>query len=295
MSIYIDSKKRVKDIFINVNGEKKKIASAWADKNGNPTKVFQSKPEVNIVTWANGTDEQIAAMLDAHYKGYIDIHDYWNIGDERTVHLSEIRVSPTESVGENHDEQDITMVLMNSGGKYFVTPINGITKCAFIVGQKDCLKESGVISNYSSTTTGWGSVGSSRSSFLNYHYRNALPEKFRNIFKECKNYSMRNYDHSTIDVVKEFFSLPSATNIVYDEQLGIEPQLGSSEIQFSYYKEQSKRIKKLGESGNAVNWWTRTVGRSVSSKNKWIYVNTSGNEAAGTSNTKMGIAPFGCI
>ena len=45
---------------------------------------------LDIVPWSTGTDEQIAAMLEAHYAGKINIWDYWSIGQERVVHLNSI-------------------------------------------------------------------------------------------------------------------------------------------------------------------------------------------------------------
>lgn len=41
MSIHIERNRRIKSIFANVNGEKKSISSAWVNKDGIPTKVFQ--------------------------------------------------------------------------------------------------------------------------------------------------------------------------------------------------------------------------------------------------------------
>lgn len=48
MAIYIDNQHRIKDIFINVNGQKKRIKSMWGDKNGVPTKVYQKKTSSDI-------------------------------------------------------------------------------------------------------------------------------------------------------------------------------------------------------------------------------------------------------
>ena len=45
---------------------------------------------IPIVPWSTGSDEDIAAMLQAHYEGKINIWDYWEIGQERVVHLSAI-------------------------------------------------------------------------------------------------------------------------------------------------------------------------------------------------------------
>ena len=62
---------------------------------------------LDIVPWSTGTDEQIAAMLEAHYAGKINIWDYWSIGQERVVHLN--------SISGGIAEQDTTWVLMHKG------------------------------------------------------------------------------------------------------------------------------------------------------------------------------------
>lgn len=54
---------------------------------------------VQTVSWADGTDEQIAAMIQAADEGEINLADYWNVGDERTVQLSAMEAT---GVGESH-------------------------------------------------------------------------------------------------------------------------------------------------------------------------------------------------
>lgn len=43
---------------------------------------------LKIVTFASGTDEEIAKMIQAHYDNKINIADYWAVGDYRSVSLS---------------------------------------------------------------------------------------------------------------------------------------------------------------------------------------------------------------
>lgn len=45
MAIYISGNKKIKNIFANVNGERKSISSVWVNKDNIPTKVFQLKNE----------------------------------------------------------------------------------------------------------------------------------------------------------------------------------------------------------------------------------------------------------
>ena len=71
----------------------------------------------NIVTWADGTDAEIVAMVNAADDGMINLADYWSVGDERQVTLSAMEAT---GVGESHVEQTVTFVLMNAGGKKFL-------------------------------------------------------------------------------------------------------------------------------------------------------------------------------
>ena len=227
MAIYIDNKNRIKDILINVNGEKKNVVSAWVNKDGVPTKVFQANKGLKIVTWADGTDDEIAAMLDAHYAGIINIHDYWHVGDERVVHLSAMDAYANLN-NESHVAQDVTMVLMNEGGKTLVASINGVNECAFIVGQKEVLSDHifednglnirryGYMNDPSSDDTlprGW--YNCERRIWCNTTYRDALPLSLKRIFKQHINVS--DYNGKSTQIQKDtidYFALPSEKEVL---------------------------------------------------------------------------------
>ena len=87
---------------------------------------------VEIVPWATGTDKQIAAMLAAYYNGDIDFDtiDGWDIGAERTVSIAAIDSYPATT---------FELVLMHKGGIDLTTPVNGHSKCAFVVGMKQAI------------------------------------------------------------------------------------------------------------------------------------------------------------
>ena len=53
--------------------------------------------KVKIVTFQEGTDNEIKAMLNAHYAGDINIEDYWHVGDTRKIHLNGIASPNTNS------------------------------------------------------------------------------------------------------------------------------------------------------------------------------------------------------
>lgn len=75
------------------------------DKSASDTK----DDSVKIVSWAEGSYDEIGAMLDAHYAGKINIADYWHIGDVRVEYMSEI---PESNGFEHHAGHDIELVIV---------------------------------------------------------------------------------------------------------------------------------------------------------------------------------------
>ena len=55
--------------------------------------------------FADATDDELAKMLDAHYKGTIDLSTIWKVGDTRVVQLSNLGSSGRTS----HVNQKMTM------------------------------------------------------------------------------------------------------------------------------------------------------------------------------------------
>lgn len=243
-----------------------------------------------VPTWADGTDAEIAEALTRHYNNEIDLNDYWTVGDERVVHLSAINGSDYSL--ENQVAQDVTFVILNVGGKELVTPINGHTECAFIVGQKDSLSTKGKL-NPSDITQGYSY--SQRASWCNNEYKNAIPSTLRGIFKEHYNYICVTYS-SIISVKGSFFFILPALNEVtgesntYDKSASQNPQL-------DYYKSASNRIKKVD--GTNAQYWTSskyyTNSASSSTRKRMFCINAAGTGANSLISTEYGIAPQGVI
>ena len=238
-----------------------------------------------IVTWADGTDEEIAAMLDLHYQNVIDITDYWSVGDERIVHL---RPMSATYVGESHASQDVKLVLMNEGGKYFTTSINKHSQCAFIVGQKDCLNEVGYMN--SSNTTGGGWENCSRRTWCNSVYKNALPSTLVGIFKQHQNRTADGSTSVTIVTSIDYFALPSEKE-VFGSVKYANATAEASNTQFKYYETSSNRIKTVN--GSASRWWGRPP--YDGQNDMFCQVANTGVTSAAQASGNFGIAPFGVI
>ena len=168
-----------KGSFINyvVNNDPNKYPSNGLHTDGYYYELF-GRPSVKTVTWADGTDEEIVAMVNAADKGEINLADYWHVGDERQVILSAMEAT---GVGESHVEQTVTYVLMNAGGKTLANAtLSGRTDCSFIVGMKNGLANGGYMNSSNTNSVGWEACA--RRTWCNDVFRKAIPSTLRVIF-----------------------------------------------------------------------------------------------------------------
>ena len=234
-----------------------------------------------IVSWANGSDAEVAAMLEAHYAGQIDIHDYWTVGDERVVNLSAMAAT---GVGETHAAQSVTLVLSNAGGKYLA---DEVTECAFQWDQKNCLLETGYMNSSDTNVGGW--KNSARRGWCNNVYYNAIPATLRPIFKQHKNLSgLGNSSTSGVERTTDYVALRAEIEIFGTRSFSVEDE-GS---QVTYYQTSANRIKNLGDAGSAVAWWERSP---RSKRSSFCLVAGNGNASSSTANYGRGLALCGCI
>ena len=236
--------------------------------------------KVEIVSWASGTDEQIAAMVAAADAGQIDLSDYWSAGDTRTVQLSAMSAT---GVGESHAEQTVQMVLTDPG---HYTLANG-KKCNFVVLQKDCLKETGYMNSSNDNSGGWNNCA--RRTWCNSVYRNAIPSTLRGIFKQFTTYAANGTGSSSV-ASSDYFALFSEKE-VFGSTTYANSSAESKNSQLTWFKTSSNRIKRVN--GRAGYWWERSP-RS-SHYTFFCAVIYNGNADSWGAQTILGLAPFGCI
>lgn len=244
----------------------------------------------NIVTWADGTDAEIVAMVKAADDGMINLADYWSVGDERQVTLSAMEAT---GVGESHVEQTVTFVLMNAGGKTLVnaTP-SGRSECSFIVGMKNGLAEKGYMNSSDTNYGGWDECA--RRTWCNNVFRNAIPSTLQEIFKQHHNVTAWG-DSGTRDSA-DYFALPAEKEI-FGSVSYANATAESSLTQFQYYVTSANRIKKAGDSGSADLCFLRSI--DDSSPNMFCIINNHTNpsyqpSADHASDANL-ISPFGVI
>lgn len=236
---------------------------------------------IEIVTWADGTDEQIAAMVAAADAGEIDLSDYWSAGDTRTVHLSSM--SAYGGLSDTHAAQDVQFVLTDPG---HYTLANG-QPCNFVVLQKDCLNEYGYMNSSRTNSGGWD--GCARRTWCNDTYRNAITATLRPIFKQFKTYAA-NGSGSTAVESTDYFALFSEKEIFGSTKYA-NSTAEAQNSQLTWFKTSSNRIKRMN--GGVGNWWERSP--CSGSSYEFCGVTYRGYAERYYANSGYGLAPFGCI
>ncbi len=246
---------------------------------------------VKIVTWAAGTDAEIADMVAAADAGQISLKDYWAVGQERTVSLAAMAET---GVGETHAAQSATLVLMDSACTGFTlatTTSGGKTKPDFIVGLKNSLLEAGYMNSSDTNVNGWS--GSARRIWCNNVFRAAVPTAIRNIFKQFKwKQGQGGSASSGLLETTDYFGLTPEKAI-----LGRNPYSFTDEAalyaQWDWYKTSANRIKKLGGINSDSVWWECSP--YLGYPKRFGSINSNGGASNNGASSTYGLAPFGCI
>lgn len=239
------------------------------------------EPTVKIVTWADGTDEEVAAMVAAADRGEIKLTDYWKSGDTRSVTLSAMPASC--GLPDAHWEQTVEYVLSDPG---HFTLANG-KKCSFTVIQKGCLGENGVMNTSCTNSGGWDKAP--LRTWCNTTYRDALPAGLKPIFKQFK-VTTANGTGSGSTVSIDYFSLFSEKE-VFGTTSCADSTAESANTQLDYFKTPQNRVKKVD--GSTYFWWERSPHSRYSYK--FCIVNNGGDARSSDADGHNGLAPFGCI
>ena len=247
---------------------------------GSATCTVELESALEIVSWASGTDEQIAAMVAAADAGQIDLSDYWSEGDTRTVSLSSMSAT---GVGESHAAQSVQFVLSDPG---HFTLASG-KPCNFVVNMKDCLKETGYMNSSNTNSGGWN--GCARRTWCNNVFRNAIPSGLRPAFKQFKTKAATGTGTASTTST-DWFALPSEME-VFGRVTYANSSAESGNTQLNYYKTSSNRVKKVN--GSADWWWERSPISSYSTY--FCMVHTDGSAYYFGASSGNGLSPFGCI
>lgn len=269
--------RNVSKMYVGVNGVARKVKKAYVGVNGVARQCYSALPK--IVTWNGGTDEEIVAMVQAADEGLINLADYWSVGDERTVPLSAMAAT---GVGESHVAQDVTLVLMNIGGKTLrYATASGRRTCSFAVGMKGCLREGGYMKSTNDTYGGWTSCA--RRTWCNSVFKASLPPTLLPIFKQFENKTSAGNMSTTINTDIDWFAYAAEVEV-----FGSTPGSVNGEgTLFAWYSTAANRIK------NGLYWWERSPHKATSAG--YCLVNSDGSAGANVSSASSAISTFGVI
>lgn len=256
-----------------------------------------------IVTFADGTDEEIAKMIQAHYDDKINISDYWAVGDTRSVSLSAMSAT---GVGESHRAQTVQFVIGDFEHDDLATPINGHSKAAVTLLQKDCLMdasnasnpvngehntENGYMNSTGTNVGGWKSCA--RRTWCNNVYFSALPSAWQSMVKTVNKKVSVGNRQSTIETVQDKVFLAAEIEIFGSTTYSF----AGEGTQYQYYKNATAnryKMPKWNSSSVSNAHWERSPD-SGNNSNTFCDVSHTGGAAASGSSYAYGLAPCLCI
>lgn len=256
---------------------------------------------LKIVTFADGTDDEIAKMIEAHYAGKINIGDYWAVGDKRIIHHNAMDAT---GVSESHKANDYTYVIIGIEHDDLVTTINGKTKAAITIQTERMLyldttteynstydesHECGYINSSNTNNGGW--EGCARRIWCNNVYKECLPTYIQNMMKQVKKLTSVGASSSTIKTSNDYAFLPSEIEIFGSTTYSF----AGEGTQYQYFKTVANRYKKprYNSSSTSGICWERSPYSSNSSG--FCGLRISGNAGWDDAFATCGLAPCLCI
>lgn len=241
---------------------------------------------LKIVSWADGTWEEIGAMLKAHYdyNNNFNIYDHWSIGDKKTISIGAMSGLSTSDL-DQQPTQNIEIVLTGKDVYY----LSDSGKCAFTWDTVDCLSNYGTMNSASVTNSG-GWDESLRRQWCNNIFYNNLPSGFKSLLKQVAvKAGLGGGSSSGVKESLDYCFLRSAYEVVgFTSTTAVS---GESNIQLDYYKTASNRIKN--RNGSTSYWWLRSP--KSGDTQKFCQISKNGGLSSDNSNVMDGLVICGCI
>ena len=231
-----------------------------------------------FVTFADGTWNEIRIMLEMHYAGIINIADYWAIGDEKVINLSDVEA--LQGYADFVSEREITLVIVGISHDELEHSINEENKAAVTVGLKECLCYGRLFST-AVIERGW--VDTPLHEWCNVNFINALPNGLRSILKVVDKISF-SWNGSVITLLtsdKCWLVSTCEANIKTNEE-----PYSFEGTPYEFYKTQSNRAK-------GHKWWTRTI--NFGSSTGFKIITEDGSMAQYQTTSYLALLPHFCI
>lgn len=258
--------------------------------------------ELKIVTFADGTDAEIARMIKAHYAGKINIGEYWAVGDKRTIHHNTMDAT---GVSESHKANDYAYVIIGIEHDDLVTAINGKAKAAITIQTErllyldttteynnslDASHECGYMNSSDMNSGGW--EGCERRTWCNNVYKKCLPAYVQSMMKQVKKLTSVGGQSSTIKTSNDYVFLLSEIEIFGDFPYSF----GGEGTQYQYFKNAIANRYKSPRTSNSYAsgiWWERSPRHS--DNESFCVVNATGNTNIADASQERSLAPCLCF
>lgn len=258
--------------------------------------------DLKIVTFADGTDDEIEKMIEAHYAGKINIGDYWAVGDKRTIHHNAMAAT---GVNESHKANDYVYVIIGIEHDDLVTPVNGKTKAAITIQTERMLyldttteynnsydigHECGQMNIADSNSGGW--EGCERRRWCNTVYKECLPTYIQNMMKQVEKLTSAGSQSSTIKTSNDYAFLPSEIEIFSSRKYSF----AEGGKQYQYFKNATANRYKYPRYGSIYvsgSYWTRSPVHDTS--HSFCSVGLDGENSTSSASNVLSFAPCLCI
>lgn len=232
-----------------------------------------------FVTFADGTDEQIAAMLEAHYRGDIEISDFWSVGDTRKVQLTNLGVGSTkDGSGTAHTDQLMTMIIIDFNHDDLTTKKGTRAKAAVTVQCKETFGNAGVrepdytwgeyIATDNDTTRKWADAP--YRNWLNTNFINAMPATFGSLVKTVNKKNLTNRITANTQITQEkafLLSYPEVMGkVTWNGYLNGQDVKEYEGTQYEYCKDFNHNMRYINNNGEpniqygVTTWAVRSLG-----------------------------------
>ena len=199
---------------------------------------------------------------------YKTAKNYFSVGDTKSLEIDGTSYN-VQIYGFNHD-----------------TKSDGSGKASITFGLANCLSTLRAIHTSSYNTQGWD--GSAIYSYLNSTiFNNKLPEELRNVIKPVDKQTSPGGQNRTIETSSDKLFLFSETEVLGKAQYGYTGE----GTQYSVFT--TSTIKKQGDSGSAISWWTRSP--YIADNNGFVVIGADGKLGQDNANKTKGICFGFCI
>ena len=275
----------------------------------------------DLVPFESGSDEQIAAMLEAYYNNELSWEDMpWSVGDTRKIHLNAM-TAPNPNSSVTLPELDITVVIIDHEHTDLPYPKRGRDKACITLQTREVLHSYNSKSaqrlyrsiyingsdTYITSFQQWDQLY--MRTYLNDKVFGAFPEgAFKSAIKLSKHYRHISYgaysdpNKTQSEEIHDHLFLPSYPEIygtaANDKYQSTSPVEGT---QFEYFKTAANRIKYWNNNGEPDTgtyiWWTGSTATAYQSASSspagysWFSVRVDGDPDYLFGRSYSGLAP----